>query len=250
MILLSLIACNHPESAPPTLRDLSLVAIQEFDSDGEEEIIQRLVDCLGTFVSDEPYGVGFDHLAPEDVADIPHDEELVEWDRTGGAGVMARMRGAVPDYAATVPDPDQSWAEPSTYIAWDRTITDGTAEEFLAGADLGTWNHIEKGGPLGIVVPYDMDKDYRWFGDVLAQRSVVPEPGFDEGGDNGIIIGFTIEIWYTDDVGMVWYNGSWSQLKTIVDDIVSEDLLVQELIDGTLDYFWGTEEHVTGTAHE
>jgi hypothetical protein len=75
---------------------------------------------------------------------------------------------------------------------------------------------------------------------------VVPKAGFGEDGNNGILCGFTIEIWQPHEDGVLWYNGSWSRLKTIVDDIATEELLENELIKGTLDYYYGTEAHVNG----
>ena len=41
-------------------------------------------------------------------------------------------------------------------------FTEGTADGWVAGESLRTTNQIEKSGPFGVVVPYPMEKDYRW----------------------------------------------------------------------------------------
>jgi hypothetical protein len=253
---LLLVGCSEApaEEAPPTLESQSLLALQRFYEDDAGEQMATLVDLLEDEISDDPAGYFFDPLTADDVDMYEHTDD-VDWSRTGGAAALARMRGDFSGYTASVLEPDQSFAD-GTYEVWSREIVGGDPDEFLVGGNLETSNHIEKNGAFGIMIPYDMFKDYRWsthetFGDVLSFISLVPESGFDDSGENGIVVGFTIELWYVDDGGLVWYNGSWSQLKTAVDDLITDPAAFkQELVDGTLDYFWGTEEHVTGSPHE
>lgn len=250
LLLVLLGACSEAPSQepPPTFEEQSLLALQRFYADDAEEQLLALRGQVEELVAAEPQGFAFRALEPEDVDMFTHDEEHVVWEHTGGAGVIARMRGEMGDYVAAAVEPDQSFVD-STYDIWTRSVTEGDPAAFLEGDDdIDTQNHIQK--TLFVTIPYDMDKDFRWYGDTLAFISLVPQAGFDEGGENGITVGFTVELWYEDDGGLVWYNASWSHIKSSLEDVLTMEQAVQLLIDGTLDYYWGTEAHVTGTPHE
>ncbi len=251
MIPVLFLACSEApqQEPPPTFEEQSLLTLQRFYEADAADHVAALRTHVEGLVDADPQGFAFRALGPEDVEMYEHDEEHVLWERTGGAGVIARMRGEMDDYVRVSLEADQSFVD-STYDIWSREVTAGDPEKFLtADGDVDTWNHIEK-TLLDITIPYDMDKDFRWYGDTLAFISLVPEAGFNPEGDNGIVVGFTIELWYEDEEGLVWYNASWSQLKTILDEAITFEGAIQLLIDGTLDYYWGTEEHVTGTPHE
>jgi hypothetical protein len=251
MTLLLLLACTEIESedAPPTLESQSLKAVQRFYDDDAEEQIATLIELVNLEVTDEPHGFYFGALTPEDVDMYPHSDEAI-WEHTTGCGVLAKMRGTVDQYAAIVPEADQSYADPS-YTMWSRELTSGSSESFVEGGPLDTWNHIEKDG-FGFAVAYDMDKDFRWYGDTLAMISLVPEGHLPvDAFDTQLVVGWTIELWYTKDDTLIWYNGSWTEIESPLDeDNVEIEWWLDQLISGTLDYYWGTEEHATGIPHE
>jgi hypothetical protein len=148
-------------------------------------------------------------------------------------------------YTEVATEADQSFAD-DTYIKWDRTILEGSAEGLASGASIHTDNDIDKAGPFGVDIPYHAFKDYKWFGDVLAARTWVPEEGWGEDGNNGIICGFTIELWFADGDSIVWYNGQWTQIASIVSGFGSPEFWADQFIQGTIDYMEGTEAHVLG----
>lgn len=249
-MLLLLLACTEIESddAPPTLESQSLKTIQRFYEDDAAEQVATLIGLVNKEVTDEPHGFYFDALTPEDVDMFEHSDEAI-WAHTTGCGVLAKMEGTVDQYAAVVPEADQSFPDPS-YAFWTREITEGTAEGFVDGEPLDTWNSIQKSG-FAIDVAYDMDKDYRWYGDTLAMVSLVPEGQQPVGiSDTELVVGFTIELWYTLDDTLIWYNGSWTEIESPLDeDGVEIEWWLDQLIAGTLDYYWGTQEHATGIVH-
>lgn len=250
MFLSLLLACATPtEKVPPSLDELSRAALKNFEADDEADHVDALVTWLQTNPIPEKKGWAFDSIDEDTVGDLERDMEVcADLSITGGAGVVDTVDGSLDLYAAASMEADQSFAD-KTYAVWDRTIISGEST-FLGGGDMVTDNHVEKSGPFGIVIPYDLDKDFRWVpiegGDAMIARSVVPHSGFDQSGSNGILCGYTIEIWANTEGGVFWYNGSWSRLKTMVDDIASEELMEDQLIKGTLDYFEGTEAHVMG----
>jgi hypothetical protein len=243
-LLSLLVACGpKTEESPQTLEEMTQGAITDFWSDAEADHVADLVDWLEENKDADVDGYYFSALSESAVADIEHDADI-NWDECLGAGVVMRVDGDLDAYVAGQVEADQSFAD-STYSEWSRCTNRGTADGFLGGEELGTDNHVEKTN-VGITIPYDMYKDYRWFGDVLAAVTWVPHAGYNDAGDNGIVGGFTIELWYQDDEGVVWYNGQWSDLKTVLDDYMAEhpDTALNLLISGTRDYMEGTEEHV------
>ena len=243
-----LIGCAEPvpaEVAPPTLESQSLLALQRFYEDDAGEQIDILIDLVAKEVTADARGFYFGALTPEDVDMFDHSDAAI-WEHTTGCAVFSKMRGTVPEFAASVPEADQSFPDPS-YKVWTREITAGNEADFLAGGELDTWNHIEKEG-FAFVVSYDMQKDFRWHGDTLAMISLVPEgeqPADDLATE--LVVGFTIELWTPIDGTMVWYNGSWTEIESPLDENAVEiEWWLDQLIAGTIDYFEGTENHVMG----
>lgn len=248
--IFALAACGpETEQSPLTLEEMTQGAVRDFHTDAAEGYVDALVAWLHDNVDDAPEGWYFEALDPAVVEGIEHSDDIV-WEECLGAGVVTLLYGTLDGYAAAQTEPDQSFADGS-YTRWDRTIVEGDADGFLAGADMRTDNDVEK-STLGYTIPYGMTKDFRWFGDTFVALTVVPEAGYDEAGDNGVVGGFTVEVWYEEERGVVWYNGQWSDLKTLIDETLSEnpDFARDLLIDGTRDYMFGTEEHVTGQRGE
>ncbi len=222
-------------------------AITHFWGDEAEADINGIVAWIEENKDAEIDGYYFSALPEEVVADIEHDPDVV-WEECQGAAVLLRVDGTLEAYVSAQVEADQSFAD-SSYGEWSRCTADGTTAGFLAGERLATDDHVEKAS-VGITIPYDMHKDFRWFGDTLAAFSWVPQAGYDESGDNGIVGGFTLEIWVEDDGGLLWYNGQWSDLKTLLDALMADnpEAALDLLIAGTRDYMEGTEEHVLEAA--
>ena len=251
MLLLLALGCA-PEAtpSPPTFDELNIGALVDFHGEGAEAHVLGLRDWLVEHRGDweaEDWTGGYrlGAVDADDLGSIEHSDATI-WTEVLGAGVPLVVRGDVAGFAEAATEPDQTFTDPSTYLRWDRTITSGTAAGFLDGAPMETDNAIEKSGPFGIVIPYGANKDFRWFGDVLAARTWVPEEGWAEDGDNGIICGFTIELWFEDEGTRTFYNGSWTQIATVIGDEFPEDVLVDQFIQGTLDYMEGTDAFVMG----
>jgi hypothetical protein len=256
MVLLALFACADPPVEAPvseeglTLDQMTVQAIQQFH---EPAAADRVADLRDWLVVNRPAwaeddwtgGYTLGPIGEADVSTVAHSENT-NWEEVLGAGVPLVVRGTVDGYADAATEEDQSFADPSTYIEWTRTITSGTAAGFVAGEPMETDNVIEKGGPFGVVIPYEANKDFIWFDDVLAARTWVPEEGWGEDGKNGIICGFTLEMWVEEDGELIWYNASWTQMATVIGDSFPEDVLVGQFIDGTIDYMLGTEAFVMG----
>ncbi len=257
-----------PPAAPVTIDELSVALLRDFETTGDEEHVtaQALTEWLLVHV-DEQDGFSLADIAAEDVAAMPYDggeDGDPDLSMQQGIAVTHRVPGTLEQHVAIVPEADQSFADPS-YQTWDRTIVEGDAESFAAGEGLVTDNVIEKASAFNVVIPYGMGKDYRWITldmsdvggdaetDTLIFRSWVKSPGWQQLDDpnaepqNGLVYGWTIELWVPNPDGeLIWYNASWCWLKTVIDDVVDPDYLVQEVIKGTVDYMDGTGAHATG----
>lgn len=241
-------ACADVEAdvAPPTLESQSLLALQRFYEDDAGEQIAVLRELVDAEVSDTPHGFYFRELEPEDVEMFEHSDEAI-WEHTAGCGVLAKMGGELSQYVTVVPEADQSFPDPG-YERWTREVTGGDVDAFLHdGGELDTWNEVVK-AEVGFAVEYGMDKDFRWHDDVLAQVSLVPEGHMPvDAFSTELVVGFTIELWYPLDGTLIWYNASWTEIESPIDeDNVEIEPWLDLLIDGTLDYYWGTQEHATG----
>ncbi len=254
---LVLLACAPPAAeAPATMDELSVTLLREFEGEAPEETAQGLADWLLDH-ADEQDGFTLADVTAEDVADMPYDGgEDGDPDLTlqRGIAVTHRVVGTIAEHAAIVPEADQSFADP-TYEIWDRSLAEGDEQGFLGGADMRTDNAIEKSGAFGVTIGYDLGKDYRWLTldiggaptDTLMFRSYELAPGWSDDHKNGLVYGWTIELWVPDPDGeLIWYNASWCLLVTAVDGVFDEDFIIQSIIDGTLDYMDGTGAHATG----
>lgn len=270
--LLAVACAKPPPPAPATVDELSAALLRDYHGDGatESATAQSLADWLLDH-ADEQDGFSLADITADDVADMPYDggeDGDPDFSMQQGIAVTHRVPGTIPQHAAIVPEPDQSFADP-TYQTWDRTIVEGDAESFEAGAPLVTDNFIEKSSAFNVVIPYSMTKEYQWITldlsadggdaatDTLIFRSWVQAPGWQQLDDpdatpqNGLVYGWTVEMWVPDPNGdLIWYNASWCWLKTVIDDVVDPDYLVQQVIDGTIDYMDGTAAHATGADAE
>lgn len=255
MLILSLLACGKPpDVAPETLDEMSSALLAGFESDDVAALAQPLADWLVEHV-DETDGYSLVQLTEEQAAGMQPQPAATDLTAQDGIAVTHRVVGSVEQHVAVVPEADQTFADPSTYITWDRQLTEGTAQGFLGGEGLRTENQIDKSaGIFSIHIAYPMKKDYRWVdleqGRTAVFRSWSTESGCAEDGVNCLQSGFTVEIWVPDDAGLIWYNASWCDLDTSVDGIIDPDYERQTIIDGTIDYMDGTAAHATGADQE
>jgi hypothetical protein len=250
VLLLALLfpACSDPtESTPPDMQELTWLLLRDFASDDAVTDADQLGEWIDGQMDTREDGYVLDTPGEAYVADLTFSENL-ELGNMSGALVFERVRGTVDDYAATVPEPDQSFCDDS-YVKWDRTIANGSGDAYVAGDELVTDDDIEKNGGFGIILPYPMSRDYRWVdlerGRGQLTRSVIYEEGWADEND-GIIGGFTIEAWYPDDDGMIWMNATWTQVVSVVDDFATDTFYSDQIIAGSTEVMEGTELYVAG----
>jgi hypothetical protein len=244
-VILALLACDTPEkeATPPSMQELVWLLVHDFP----DESAVTEADLLGDWIDDEidhaEEGYALEVPAQSYVDELTFDEEF-DLQATAGAMVIRRMSGDMADYVATVPEPDQSFADDS-YDRWDRTLTSGTEQGFIGGEELVTDDAIEKNAGFGIVLPYPMKRDYRWIeldrGSTVLTRSNIYEAGWAD-DSNGVVGGFTIEAWLPSDDGFIWMNATWTEVVSLVGD--NEEFYQNQIIDGSTEVMEGTEAYV------
>jgi hypothetical protein len=246
-MIVALLACQQKtEEAPPTLEEAAASALVAFETKDFDTELQVIVEWSATNA-----GVEAVELPSLDVASLKAESaamsfsENVSADEMFGAAVAAEVSGSLADYAATVPEADQVWCDPSGYSQWIRTITEGTEADFLAGNGLRTNNDIIKTS-LIYDIPYPTQKDYQWVEvdgkEALLFRAWLYKEGWD-GDAIGAIGGFQLELWLDQGESVLWFVGAWNQ---VVSPLGDEDFLRNELIKSLGKYLEGTEAHVNG----
>ena len=151
---------------------------------------------------------------------------------------------------------DQRWKSAKTYIEYTRTLEEGTAEAFVAPTGLvRTDNVIDKGGPFGIHIPYDLNKDFRWVVTDDGKEAVVARSWVDTEGCNGadgdgkncVSLSFSIDLWYgAGENETIRLTSTWNYLRTSVDDLLTEEFLVKTMVNGLQEIFVNTDKVLAG----
>lgn len=221
--------------------------LRDFGTDAQVEEAELLAAWIDQEIEAPEPGYAMEVPPDEYVADLTFSPNLELQNMSGGMVIM-RVRGTIDAHAAVVPEVDQSFAH-SSYGKWERSITNGSAEDWAAGERLLADDDIEKNGGFGVILPYPMERDYRWVelerGASVLTRSVIYDEGWaDE--KNGIYGGFTIEMWLPDGDGMIWLNATWTWVVSVVDEFADESFYTNQIIDGSTEAMLGTEAYVAG----
>lgn len=246
-MLLALLACkDKTEEAPPTLEEAAMVALVEFETKDYDAALSVILEWTKNNIDVDAVSLPKPELARLSAESAAMTfSENTDADQIFGAALAGSTQGSLMDYAETVPEEDQVWCSPEGYTSWTRTLTEGTAEGFLAGESLRTDNDIVKKS-LIYDIPYPTQKDYQWVEidgqEAILYRAWLYEEGWD-GDSVGAIAGFQVELWAEGGEGIVWFMAAWNQIVTPVGD---EDFLRNELVKSLWGVQEGSEAYVLG----
>ncbi|MFK7930028.1 MAG: hypothetical protein AB8H79_17675 [Myxococcota bacterium] len=243
--------------APDDLNGLTRFMFTHWES--EKEIsdgmtnLQIWLDGEGRTEEAQDDGFRLGALSEEDVGEITFPGETPLSDLIGVA-VSYESPWSIEDHAALVTEPDQRWNAARKYEKFDRVITEGATDAFLAeGAHevpefIRTDNDIIQ-ERLGVRIAYTLLKDYRWTETDEGNRAVVartwaPErgcSGSDGDGNNCVELSFSVDLIVEDDDGETMrFTASWTKLSLSVN--LGEDLQVATLANGIRNIFEDTDE--------
>lgn len=246
MILLLLVACKPPETAPTELTELAAWLFQHQD---EAELLPDGLAQLDAWLethAGQQDGYTLAPLTEENVAEVEHADR----DLAAALGAVAEAASPHPldAHAAFVLLPDQSVVNPDDYDRFERTLlAGGDCFGPATCAELLTWNDVIKNAAFGVQIPYEYGKDYhrvaypwgdgtRW---AMVSRGSVPEESFGEDGENGILQSYTLDVFLERDDGIHRVQAQWSEMALVLD--LPDDYLLQELVDGLQGVFKDTD---------
>ena len=150
------------------------------------------------------------------------------------------------DQAGHIVEVDQTFANPSQYKLYERRIVEGTAASFKADrALIRTVNDVET-STLGITIPYQLLKDYRWVegevGEAIVGRSWIEASSCNDSGKNCLVQSFSIDVFQASGNQTLRLTATWSEVASSIE--LSDDLLIANLAKGLQNVFDGTEEHL------
>ena len=164
-----------------------------------------------------------------------------------GAAAAAVSPYDVERQAEHIVERDQTFANPGTYEVYERTVT-GDEDAFLGGEGLVRTSNDVVTSTLGVTIPYNLLKDYRWVeGETssgIVGRSWIEERSCNDGGGNCLAQSYSIDIFYAHGSSTDRLTASWSQVESSLP--LSDDLLVASLAGGIQNVFRFTDEHLAG----
>lgn len=237
------------EPAPTEMEDLVgyLFASWE-DDEALPEGIDNLARWLDQNIDSDEAREGYllTPLSAEEVADVERPQRSLG--DLLGASTAARSPFPVGDHAGHIVLRDQMFSNPGTYERYDREI-EGDAQQFLGGEGLvRTTNQIETSS-LGVTIPYELLKDYRWVttedNEAILARSWIEEGSCNEGGGNCLEQSFSIDLFLRRPGQETWrMTATWSELTVSLP--VSEKLMIATLANGMNNVFRFTDEFLAG----
>jgi len=255
ILFLALSGCHG--KLDPVPADIEGLCAFLFENQEEPEVLAEGLVSLQTWIDtrgEAEEGYNLPALTDADVVDVEHPGRTLT-DALGGVA-DAESPHPLDAHVAFILLPDQSVVNPGDYGHFDRS--------FLLGGDcfadrgcerVETWNDVLKTAAFGVEIPYEYGKDYQWVdyrsaeGDArtaVVSRGWVPEVAFDEGGENGILQSFTLDVFLgTREGGVRRVQAQWSEMKLVIDEFVTDDFLRGELIDGLQGVFADTDEAIT-----
>jgi hypothetical protein len=210
--------------------------------------LQTWLDGRGAVADDAGYIL--QPLTEEDVAAVEHpDRDLA--DALGGAA-DAISAASLDQHTAFILLPDQSVVNPDDYPKFDRTFVEGGDCFADGGCDLlRTTNDMIK-SKFNIDIPYQYPKDYRriFFATEteearvgVVSRGWVAEESLSEGGANGILQSFTLDVFLGQPDGTVHrVQALWTEAKLSFDP--GDTYMQEEIVRGLHDVFDDTDEAI------
>lgn len=254
--LFSTVGCARERDPAPD--DLDGLARYLFRNWEDAEAVYEGIGNLAPWLRDQGLseeaqeGYLLSKLTEAEVADVqrPLSQPLSE---AIGVGQTGTSSFSLEDHAPLMVRSDQTWNEPSTYEHYVRQVVEGDPDSFSSGHGMiRTFNDIEKSGAFGVTIPFEQNKDYRWvsheeFGDSVVGRSWVEQSYCSENGKNCVMQSFSIDLFHQlDDGRSVRLIAGWTEVRTEVDALVTQDFLVQQMVDGNQDIMEATEEELSG----
>ncbi|MEZ5247638.1 MAG: hypothetical protein R2707_21305 [Acidimicrobiales bacterium] len=233
------------DPAPTEMEDLTGYLFANWE---DEEALPEGIDNLAAWLADN-----IDSEQAEDgwlltplTADLVADVDRPDRDLGDllGAAVAAPSPFPLLDHAGHIVLDDQMFSNPKTYEHYHRKVT-GDERAFLDGDGLVRTTNDIATSSLGVTIPYELLKDYRWVhsddSEAILARSWIEDEACNDGGGNCLVQSFSIDLFLKHRTGETWrMTATWSELTMSVP--IGENLLIATLAVGMNNVFRYTDE--------
>jgi hypothetical protein len=258
LMLALVIGCAHErDAAPLTLDEMAHAVYRDWEDD--ELLTAHMVE-LHLWLDAEGQSEGaWDGLQMTDLADadvasatVPAGAQLVDH---VGIATATLSPFAETDHAPLLVEFDQRWTDPSTFDKYERTVIEGDDNTFGSGQGMvRTENDIVKTGPFGVVIPYQLRKDYKWVDAdgrmVVVGRNWVTLEGCSDNGKNCVIQSFGLDVFSAHAEGSQRFFATWIEVRTEADSVLSEEARIGLLAKGNQDIIEAADEELARRAEE
>ena len=258
-MLMGMAACA--KERPPAPDDLDGMSHFLFKYWEDEDQLRDGMTALGGWLEtngrDEEathFGFVLTGLTPEEVVETPHPDHGL--DRLIGVALTGVSPFSVEAHGELIVLEDQRWKSAKTYIEYERTLIEGTAGSFVPPNGLvRTHNFIDKSGPFGIHIPYELNKNFRWVVTDEGKQAVIARSWVDTEGCNGadgdgkncVSLSFSIDLWYgSAEDETIRLTSTWNYLRTSVDELLTDEFLVKTMVNGLQDVYTNTDAVLAG----
>ncbi len=252
ILLLAAGCARERDAAPKALDDLAHLAFSAF----EDPALVEHADGIASWLADEAEsdaawdGLRLTNLAAAEVSGIPFPPGTDLSVHEGLANAAVSEFG-VRDHATLIVERDQTWTDPKSFERYQRTILEGSAEDFAAGQGLvRTDNTIVKSGAFGVVIPYALRKDYRWIErsdgtHAILARAWLDQKGCSDNGKNCVNQSWGLEVFHAASVARTRrLYAVWLEVRTEADALISLDAKIGLMAKGNQDILDATDEEL------
>ena len=179
--LLPILLIGCARERPPAPDDFDGLSHYIFVHWEDAEAVTEAMSSMGQWLETEgreetatEFGFILTDLVEEELTETPHHDHPLE-DMIGVA-VSGISPFPIELHGPLLARQDQKYRSENTYIQYDRELLEGTAEGFVPPDGLiRTHNLIDKSGPFGIHIPYELHKDFRWIETKEGNQAIVAQ---------------------------------------------------------------------------
>lgn len=262
-MILYFLACAAPrDPAPEDLEGLTRYLYTNWE---EPELVAEGMTNMAVWLDSEGQtekaqdeGYVLEPLDEEILAGIVYPTRI-PLSQMAGASITRNSPFSIDQHAQVMTEADQRWHAPNKYEQYDRSIVQGSGDEFVnpdaytVPSVIYTDNETIQ-ERLGIRIPYVLKKNFRWTVTESGQRAIiarswVEEYGCsDEDGEGGncLELSFSVDLFHENlDGTTTRMTASWNYLSLILE--LPFDFQIDQLVNGLIAVDEATDVHLEET---
>lgn len=262
-MLLYFLACAAPrDPAPEDLEGLTRYLYTHWE---EPELVSEGMTNMATWLDSEGQS---EKAQDEGYVLAPIDEEILDGivyptrtplSEMAGASVTRNSLFSIEQHAAVMMETDQRWNAPNKYERYDRSIVQGSSDEFVSMEahtipSVAYTDNDTIQERLGVRIPYVLKKNFRWTVTESGQRAIVARSWVEDygcssedgEGGNCLELSFSVDLFLENIDGTTTrMTASWNCLSLILE--LPFDFQIEQLVNGLIAVDEATDIHLEET---